>query len=381
MLALESLRAGHAPHRWTTVRVAAAAALLGLAATAHAADSTLTVVRNGTGSGTVAASSGAIDCGSTCVGAYADGTMLTLTATPSGTSRFTGWLGPCTGTGACPLTIAGATTVRATFAPLAIGPPRLDADGTGDSKPITDGLLIVRHLFGLGGPLLVKDALGQDGARRTSAAVASYLGDILPALDIDGDGRADALTDGVLIVRYLFGTRGAPLIAGAVGGGAARADVASIEAKLLTFFEPVVVEPPLFSGSYPPPDRGALTALPLPPVPGQPGFMLLQLPEAIYYFDPAQRTPVSAAAECAAVVLTCYQAGAGNVAGCFANVPQCATNTPWLGNDPMCCAAACGARYQELLTAGETKPAALTKAIFRAPSCMPGLAGYPPMTQ
>jgi hypothetical protein len=35
-------------------------------------------------------------------------------------------------------------------------------------------------------------------------------------LDIDGNGEADALTDGILILRYLFGFRGATLIDGAV---------------------------------------------------------------------------------------------------------------------------------------------------------------------
>ena len=35
-------------------------------------------------------------------------------------------------------------------------------------------------------------------------------------LDIDGNATVDALTDGVLVVRYLFGLRGAALIANAV---------------------------------------------------------------------------------------------------------------------------------------------------------------------
>jgi hypothetical protein len=40
------------------------------------------------------------------------------------------------------------------------------------------------------------------------------------------------LTDGLLILRYLFGFRGATLIGSAVGGGCARCDAPSIEAYI-----------------------------------------------------------------------------------------------------------------------------------------------------
>ena len=46
-----------------------------------------------------------------------------------------------------------------------------------------------------------------------------------PLLDIDGNGQADALTDGLLIIRYLFGLRGPSLTAGAVGPGATTNDI------------------------------------------------------------------------------------------------------------------------------------------------------------
>ena len=47
-------------------------------------------------------------------------------------------------------------------------------------------------------------------------------------LDIDGNGAADALTDGLLVIRYLFGLRGAALIQSAVGTGAQRSTAADI---------------------------------------------------------------------------------------------------------------------------------------------------------
>ena len=39
-------------------------------------------------------------------------------------------------------------------------------------------------------------------------------------LDIDGNGRFDALTDGLLVLRSMFGLTGAPLISGVVAADA-----------------------------------------------------------------------------------------------------------------------------------------------------------------
>jgi hypothetical protein len=49
--------------------------------------------------------------------------------------------------------------------------------------------------------------------------------------DVDGDSKTNALTDGLMIVRYLFGLRGAALTAGAIGAGATR-NGAQIEAHI-----------------------------------------------------------------------------------------------------------------------------------------------------
>jgi hypothetical protein len=57
-------------------------------------------------------------------------------------------------------------------------------------------------------------------------------------VDIDGNGSTEALTDGLLLLRYLFGFDGATLIEGAVGDGATRitADEINtyIEARIAT---------------------------------------------------------------------------------------------------------------------------------------------------
>ena len=100
---------------------------------------------------------------------------------------------------------------------VAAGP--LDVDGNGQYDALTDGLLIIRYLFGLNGRSLTN---GAGASRPTSLEVAPYLAGIHAQLDVDRDGSVDALTDGLMILRYLFGLRGAPLTAGAPGSGATR---------------------------------------------------------------------------------------------------------------------------------------------------------------
>jgi hypothetical protein len=50
--------------------------------------------------------------------------------------------------------------------------------------------------------------------------------------DIDGNGNVDALTDGLMLLRYLFGLSGASLIDSAVATGATRSTAADIEAYI-----------------------------------------------------------------------------------------------------------------------------------------------------
>lgn len=75
----------------------------------------LTVARSGNATGTVSASSGGIQCGSTCSATYSGGTTVTLTATAGSLARFAGWGGACTGTGTCVVNMVAARNVTATF--------------------------------------------------------------------------------------------------------------------------------------------------------------------------------------------------------------------------------------------------------------------------
>jgi lysophospholipase L1-like esterase len=75
----------------------------------------LTVTKGGTGSGTVTSSPAGINCGGDCSHDYDAGTMVTLSAAPSGGSTFAGWSGACSGTGDCSVTMSANRSVRATF--------------------------------------------------------------------------------------------------------------------------------------------------------------------------------------------------------------------------------------------------------------------------
>jgi len=93
----------------------------------------------------------------------------------------------------------------------------------------TDGLLLIRWMFGLTGTTLTNAALGATAARTDPLVMKPYLDSVRTQLDVDGNGTTDALTDGLLIIRYLFGLRGAELISGAVGAGATRTTSDAIE--------------------------------------------------------------------------------------------------------------------------------------------------------
>lgn len=105
----------------------------------------------------------------------------------------------------------------------------LDVDDNGISEASTDGVLIMRYLFGLTGAALTNGAIGSAAKRSAPADIAKYLGEVRPLLDIDGDAQVDALTDGLLIIRFLFGIRDTALIQGAVGSTAQRNLAGDIE--------------------------------------------------------------------------------------------------------------------------------------------------------
>ena len=108
----------------------------------------------------------------------------------------------------------------------------LDVDGNGQCDALTDGLLIIRYLFGFRGQTLIADAVAPDCTRCTAPEIEEYIAAGLADLDVDGNAQQDALTDGLLIIRYLFGFRGQTLIADAVAPDCTRCTAPEIEAYI-----------------------------------------------------------------------------------------------------------------------------------------------------
>lgn len=91
-------------------------------------------------------------------------------------------------------------------------PCTLDVDRNGAVSAFTDGLLVLRYLFGLRGATLTTGAIGAAAALTADQIVGN-----IAALDLDADGDAAArgTTDGLLILRLMLGLNGTALTTGA----------------------------------------------------------------------------------------------------------------------------------------------------------------------
>ncbi len=112
----------------------------------------------------------------------------------------------------------------------------LDIDGDGSTEPLSDGLLVLRFLFDFAGNTLTSGVVNMQTCTRCDAAsIEAYLTLILALLDIDDDGSAEPLTDGLLVLRFLFGFTGTTLTSGAVDTqNCMRCDATEIEPYLQT---------------------------------------------------------------------------------------------------------------------------------------------------
>ena len=99
-----------------------------------------------------------------------------------------------------------------------------DIDANGKVDALTDGLLALRYMFGLRSAGLTTNAMGE-GAFRGAAQIETYIAAAPAAFDIDNNGQVDALTDGLILLRYMFGLRNPALTANAIGNNAGRTSV------------------------------------------------------------------------------------------------------------------------------------------------------------
>ena len=115
-------------------------------------------------------------------------------------------------------------------------PVNLDIDDNGQTDALTDGILAIRYLFGFTGDALIANAIGPNASRSTASEIITYLNGARDTmLDVDSNGMADALTDGIMTIRYLFGFTGDALIANAIAPNATRTDAASVLSFLQSF--------------------------------------------------------------------------------------------------------------------------------------------------
>ena len=75
----------------------------------------LTVLKAGSGHGSVRSSPAGINCGASCSHSFVSGRSVTLTARPVGGSGFAGWSGACSGRGGCRVKMIAERTVTARF--------------------------------------------------------------------------------------------------------------------------------------------------------------------------------------------------------------------------------------------------------------------------
>ena len=124
----------------------------------------------------------------------------------------------------------------------------IDIDGNDEFDALTDGLLILRSMFGLTGDSLTSGAVANDALYNSSEEIESRIASLGVRIDVDNNGRIDALTDGLIILRYLFGLSGDTLTNGVLASDAERVtsdDIGSHMQRLSS----LDVEPPSITSS------------------------------------------------------------------------------------------------------------------------------------
>lgn len=222
-------------------------------AVATSANNLLRIQRVGDVVGYITSNTGGIFGIANCGGAFgpfpdecdlspAPGAAITLNVpTPVTGITFVGWQGACAGTApTCSLVMpsAGSLAVKALFAPPTPTTPtptpllRLVVEGDNTVKATTDGALLTRFLRRVHGAALTASVLGANPTQTDATTLEDRLDAMAPLLDVDQNGVVDPDTDGVIIVRYMFGFRGSALTQNAIGLGARRIDPQLIAAAL-----------------------------------------------------------------------------------------------------------------------------------------------------
>jgi hypothetical protein len=89
-------------------------------------------------------------------------------------------------------------------------------------------------MFGFSGETLIQNAVGNNAIRTTPMEIVSFLSQAqcASAFDIDKNEIMHVFTDGILIMRYLFGFTGTSLVENVIGAGARYSDDTEILSRL-----------------------------------------------------------------------------------------------------------------------------------------------------
>ncbi len=88
----------------------------------------------------------------------------------------------------------------------------LGLDGNGDSDALTDGLIALGHAFGAPISQLADLAASGSPGQDTTTLAATLAEAETTFLDVDGNGALDALTDGLMVLGFLFGAPASQLV-------------------------------------------------------------------------------------------------------------------------------------------------------------------------
>jgi hypothetical protein len=111
-----------------------------------------------------------------------------------------------------------------------------DFDKDGNADALTDGLLLLRYTFNLKGDSLTSGAISAGSTLTATQVEANVAASTASFADIDGSGNVDALTDGLLLLRYMFNLKGDSLIDGAISDSADRTSAVDIESYILSLY-------------------------------------------------------------------------------------------------------------------------------------------------
>ncbi len=180
--------------------------------------------------------------GSATLAAAASSGLTVTYAVTSGPCSLAGNVLTASSPGVCGITANqsgnatfAAATQQSQSATVNVGPALLDIDASGAPTkydPATDGLMVMRFLLGYQGNAITDNATSATPGR-SPAQIVTHLTSLLPLLDVDGDSSVRGTSDGLLILRYMLGLRGAALLAGAAVGPATALQVETAIGRLM----------------------------------------------------------------------------------------------------------------------------------------------------